>query len=554
MDPLRLAPVRETTVTKSIPDYLRLHTEDGATAARADLGSWPTLKDLCHRFHDATGWELSYASEAELGDDPLNAGQRRPGLDVIASDPADQHPNTADAPILLGSAGAAGAFRLKRDDNPKLPHAGPDAAADLAGSLADVLGDLLEAQDALWKREAELAAGVPVTAREDEPVHLADVLASVLESGAHALNCQAAALYVLDADTTELKLRCSFGLPAKRLIEPARELRHAVADLEAMLGHAVVLSDKSQQGYWNPPEANYNAAVCVPVSSPTLPLGTLWFFSEVVRDFDTQETNLAEIVAGRVAAELQREILLNQSNEVVHIRRQLTDVQRTQSEQLPRVAPLVDGWQFAGGASQAELFGGAFYDWSPLEDQRIAVFLGDADGTGLHASLLASTLRTAVRSHGEYHQDPAELVDRVNHTTWVSACGEQSAALYYGLLDCQSGRFDYCVAGSVGGLVIGGNAVGSLRATSLAIGVDPATQYVAHSAEIQPGEALVLYTASPEISGHGATVDEEMIAAHLASLENASAEQLADALRGLWEAHSATAVDLAVLVVKRLEA
>ena len=62
---------------------------------------------------------------------------------------------------------------------------------------------------------------------------------------------------------------------------------------------------------WHVPEP-CGAAVCVPISTPTMILGTLWFYADDARDFDDHETNLAEIVAGRIATELERDMLIRE--------------------------------------------------------------------------------------------------------------------------------------------------------------------------------------------------------------------------------------------------
>ena len=77
-----------------------------------------------------------------------------------------------------------------------------------------------------WQPECHL-----VVRREDQK-HLAARLEAVLRAGAEAVGGDAIALYLLDEATTELKLRCSWGLPFDRLVAPARPLQGAVADLE----------------------------------------------------------------------------------------------------------------------------------------------------------------------------------------------------------------------------------------------------------------------------------------------------------------------------------
>ena len=99
------------------------------------------------------------------------------------------------------------------------------------------------------------------------------------------------AAYLLDDATKQLKLRSCWGLPKSRFLDPPRPLRGAAADLEALVGHAVVLEDTSFLPHWKVPE-EFRSAVCVPISSPTFPFGTLWMFCDQPRDFSVAETQL----------------------------------------------------------------------------------------------------------------------------------------------------------------------------------------------------------------------------------------------------------------------
>ncbi len=255
-------------------------------------------------------------------------------------------------------------------------HAGdalPPPARKLAAAIGDMLSELLETRHALWQREAELAAQVPFSPHGEEAAQLAARLEGVLRAGAEAAGCEAAALYLLDDRTEYLKPRSLWGLPFDRLLTPPRALHGAVADLEAMLGHAVVLEDASEGLSWQPPE-DFAAAVCLPVSSPTSLFGTVWFFSNRRRDFSSRETNLLEVAAGRLAVELEREMLLAHAMETAAWRPHLEAAQRLQHSQLPGVPPLIDDWQLAGWAHQAHRVGG---EQAPAVDPRRERRVGD---------------------------------------------------------------------------------------------------------------------------------------------------------------------------------
>ena len=146
-------------------------------------------------------------------------------------------------------------------------------------------------------------------------------------------------------------------------------------------------------GSWRSPEPAA-AAVCVPISSPTVPLGTLWFFSQRERPFSDEQTNIAEVVAGKIAADLDRAALLESQAADQEIKQQISVTRRSQENQFPSPPPL-EGWSLGGWTEQAGALGGAFYDWRMLNDSSLMLMLGDACDGGLDAALASSALRSA---------------------------------------------------------------------------------------------------------------------------------------------------------------
>ncbi|MEZ6107957.1 MAG: GAF domain-containing protein [Pirellulaceae bacterium] len=266
------------------PSYLRLHIEEEETEVADPVSTLPGLSALMDSFASSTGWKLSF-QETSSSYDARRVDSQASHLPargkLVIEDMCEQWP-----------AGKATAHRQRCDS--------------LVDSLNFMLEQLTVTREALWRREAELATSVPVITRGDDTQHVAKRLETSLQAACNGVGAQAAALYVLDDATSQLKMRACWGLPQHRLLEPARPLQGALADLEALLGHAIVLEDCSTTGHWESPEPA-ESAVCVPVSSATTPLGTLWVFGGEKRDYSSQETNLIEIVAGRIAAELERE-------------------------------------------------------------------------------------------------------------------------------------------------------------------------------------------------------------------------------------------------------
>ncbi|MDO5566304.1 MAG: GAF domain-containing protein, partial [Planctomycetia bacterium] len=145
----------------------------------------------------------------------------------------------------------------------------------------------------------------PETQPSQKDVPLAEQIRKILKDGARLIVCQAASLYLLDQETTLLNLSACWGLPDDRLTEPPRPLKSARADLEALLGNAVILNEEHLTDYWRVPET-FATSLCVPVASDDTILGTLWFFSDSRRRFGVSDMAVIEMIAGRLTAELEK--------------------------------------------------------------------------------------------------------------------------------------------------------------------------------------------------------------------------------------------------------
>src|SRR5690606_15231380 len=108
----------------------------------------------------------------------------------------------AERRTAIERTGADGRPDAQRIDQPATLTVPLEQARPLALAVGGLLAEIHRLRHALWQREAELAAGVPVTVRPDDGPHLAERLQSVLKSGADAVGCQAAALYLLDDSTS----------------------------------------------------------------------------------------------------------------------------------------------------------------------------------------------------------------------------------------------------------------------------------------------------------------------------------------------------------------
>ncbi|MEM6799576.1 MAG: GAF domain-containing protein [Planctomycetota bacterium] len=316
-------------------------------------------------------------------------------------------------------------------------------------------------------------------------------LAAVLRGAVEGLGLAGGELHLLDDATAELRVAADFGegpTPEPRALESAE------ADLAAMAGGAVVLEDADMVAEWGAP-GRCRAAVCVPVASDTTIHGTLWLYNAKPRAFSDSEVQLAEVVAGRLAVEIERRRLLDASTAVAFPQSALT---------LPEPARATEFAELeVAGVSSADS-PGAFHDWSALEDGRLLVVAGaivDAPGASRDEAVLAAqAARVALRCYAEGARDAGQLLTRASRCVWQTTAGGEGVSLAVALIDPEQYAGSYALAGGAATLSIRASLTLPEVTDAQPAGWDEDARYEAAAFELSPRERFALTAIDPRHS------------------------------------------------------
>jgi hypothetical protein len=319
-----------------------------------------------------------------------------------------------------------------------------------------------------------------------------------------------------------------------------------VADLEALLGHAVVMTDPKLFDYWRVPE-DCSAAACVPVSTGDTPLGTLWVYCDRQRDFSDRQTELLEVVAGRIAADLERQVLSHEAADTRQSQREFQQLADDASWNYPQQPPLIDGWQVAARSWQAGNIGGALHDWFALPKGGLGVVAGVAREARLLGLLAATTVRAAVRTCAARSADPADWLHAASMALWVGSAGQHQAGLVSAALGEGSTALSLAMTLPMQALVVRGEQVEPLASTSGRLGESDELTPVVHNLELGCGDLVLACGASAESAGIDLT---DVVARLIPAVRSASQplDRLLDQLAPL-----SPACDAAILAISRRE-
>ena len=223
-----------------------------------------------------------------------------------------------------------------------------------------------------------------------------------------------------------------------------------------------------------------------------MPLGTLWFFSSLRKDFTEQETNLMEIIAGRIAAELEREILLGENERYRSQARHEPSTIRITEDATFRINPIIGGWDLAAFTSSAEPIG-ELCDWFVHADGNFSVSLGLANNEDLSETLALARASGALRASQEDEQAPGLLLDRINNVIQWGSSSVDSISLLNANFEVGTGEFQLALGGGrIDAYVLRPSGHEAIQATDISLGLEPDVEFNVISRRLSPGDVLLL--------------------------------------------------------------
>jgi hypothetical protein len=167
-------------------------------------------------------------------------------------------------------------------------------------------------------------------------------------------------------------------------------------------------------------------------------IGVLHIGSFTPREFSESDIQLLQRVADRLALATHVEVTSAERAAATALQRSL----------LPGRLPTVRNLKFAARyvPGSATMVGGDWYDVFGLPEGRVGIVVGDVAGNGLGAAVIMGRLRSALRAYTLEHDDPAEVLGRLDRKAHHF---EQNtmATVCYAIVDADQKRVQLSLAG-----------------------------------------------------------------------------------------------------------
>jgi sigma-B regulation protein RsbU (phosphoserine phosphatase) len=233
------------------------------------------------------------------------------------------------------------------------------------------------------------------------------------------------------------------------------------------------------------------------LATGTLVLAIEALWSNVLRPLHYQQSGLSSHLAfavfllsfGYVAVE----IIHASEHRLQEIEDELKVARELQFSILPAAVPEVRNLRIAVAYRPMKAVAGDFYEFIPLDGERVGFLVADVTGHGVPAALIASMIKVAMQSVMSCAGEPGEVLRGLNRILY-GLLRDQLVSAAYLLLDTGNGKALYSAAGHPPLLRWREGKLEGIESNGLLFGVIPEADYPVCDLSIHSGDRFVLYT------------------------------------------------------------
>ncbi len=211
--------------------------------------------------------------------------------------------------------------------------------------------------------------------------------------------------------------------------------------------------------------------------------------------FDEKDLEILVTVAMQASLGIQKLFLVEEAVKNRKMEDDLRLAHEVQQAFLPQRRPDFGDYRFYSFYKATNVVGGDYFDYIPIDDQRLAIVVADVVGHGIAAALLMAKVAAESRFALASSHDPAIAADHINKN--LSGLNvDRFATALLGILDASDNTFTYVNAGHMPPVVRSQDGTVKLveGESSLPIGIMDDAEYVATRCELREGDVFVLFT------------------------------------------------------------
>lgn len=253
---------------------------------------------------------------------------------------------------------------------------------------------------------------------------LKELLVELLDRTRDVFRVDTAAVLLADQALGELVPTAARGLEAESRQAVRVPIGQGFAGAIAATGRPVILDEVDRTNLTNPAllDDGIRSLLGVPLMATGQLVGVLHIGTRQPRKFTDDDTQMLQRVADRIA-------LTVQSGRAVA---EHSAARLLASSLMPGRLPHLPGLELAARyvPNDDRGVGGDWYDVLDLPDGRVGLVIGDVTGHGLRSAIIMGRLRSALRAYALIEEDPAVVLQYLDHKLQHFEPGHMATVCY----------------------------------------------------------------------------------------------------------------------------
>jgi sigma-B regulation protein RsbU (phosphoserine phosphatase) len=300
--------------------------------------------------------------------------------------------------------------------------------------------------------------------------------------------------------------------------------------------------------------------ICVPLMVKSELKGILTVYNKKDgNEFTEEDQRLLAIIAAQSAQVVENARLYEEEQALLRMREELRLSAKIQLDLLPKSAPQIAGYDIAGKSIPAQSVGGDYYDFIPIDANRMAICVGDVSGKGLPASLLMANLQATIRGQALPSISAKECINRSNNLLFHSTDIEKFATVFYTILDTRQHTLCYSNAGHNDPLLFAASPLrppAQLKTGGTLLGIFKDFSFQEEAVSLNAGGLLLIYSdgITEAMNANDEEFGEERLTAVVRGNWGESASELIEKIIQAVKLHARATPqsdDITLVVVKR---
>ena len=328
---------------------------------------------------------------------------------------------------------------------------------------------------------------------------LDEVLNRVMDEVIAAVRAERGFVMLKEPDGT-LSFRVARGMDQRTIAAPGFQVSRGVTEQVARDGQPVLSSDAQQDNRFSMRQSivtlGLRAILCAPLVVRGEITGVIYVDNRLHAGlFTPADLELLVSIASSAAIAIENARLYQSAVEKGRLERELQMAREVQVGLLPQLAPVLPGWELAARWYPARQVAGDYYDFVPLDDDRLGIVIADVADKGMPAALVMALTRSIVRASLIAAPSPAEAFRQANRLICADASGGMFITLFYAEVNAHTGTLTYVNAGHNPGLLC--RTTGELLwlpRTGMILGMIDDAAYETGIVQLATGDSVLLYT------------------------------------------------------------